>query len=165
MAELQAHGIGVGLPGGWDGRITVRPDNDRVPTITAAGTARVRLRAFPVAHFASFGLPESRGDFGSGAVELMGEDDIFVMLFEHEPEAAATALFRSRGLPRQLSIREFDPANLRRGIAGQSAYQAFFQEQGRPFCLYAVLGSHARRARLVPRVNALLATIRLDEAG
>jgi hypothetical protein len=165
MAELRAHGIGVGLPGGWDGRITVRPDNDRVPVITASGPQRGRLRAFPVAHFANFGLPESRGDFGSGAVELMGEDDVFVMLFEHEPEAAATALFRSRGLPRTLSAPDFDPATLRRGIAGQSAHQAFFQDNGRAFCLYVVLGSHARRARLIPLVNRLLATIRLDEAG
>jgi hypothetical protein len=162
MAELRAHGIGVELPGGWDGRVTVRPDADRMRAQSLDGPALVSLQAFPVAHLANFGLPEHRGDFGSGAVELMGEDDVFVVLFEFGPEATSTALFRARGLPRELSIRDFDPATLRRGIPGQSAHQAFFQENGRAFCLYVVLGAHARRARLVPRVNRVLASVALD---
>jgi hypothetical protein len=45
---------------------------------------------------------------------------------------------------------------LRRGLGGQSGTQWFFTESGRAFTFYAVLGSHARRGTLVPRVNALL---------
>ena len=48
---------------------------------------------------------------------------------------------------------------LRRGIPGQSGTQWFFTEAGRPFSFYAVLGSHALRPALVPRVNTLLTSL------
>ncbi len=162
MATIRGHGIDVGLPAGWDGRISVRADGAPEAAVTASGTRVATLRSRPVAHLANFGLPADRGDFGSGAVELMGDQDVFVVLFEHEPDATATALFRAEGFPRTLTFRDFDPATLRRGIAGQSAHQAFFQESGRAFCLYVVLGAHARRAALVPVVNRVLASVRID---
>jgi hypothetical protein len=164
MAELRAHGIAVGLPAGWDGRITVRRDGVAQPAISATGTKIATLQSHPVMHVANFGLPNDRGDFGSGAVELMGDGDVFVVLFEHEAAAVATALFRTVGMPRVLAGEDFDPYTCRRGIPRQSAHQAFFQERGRAYCLYVVLGSHAHRARLVPIVNRVLATVRLDAA-
>src|SRR4051812_31426028 len=162
MATIRAHGIDVGLPAGWDGRISVRADGAPEAAITASGTHVATLHSQPVAHLANFGLPADRGDFGSGAVELMGDRDVFVVLFEYDPDSASTALFRAQGVPRALTARDFDPATLRRAIAGQSAHQAFFQESGRAFCLYVVLGAHARRAALVPIVNAVLASVRID---
>jgi hypothetical protein len=166
MATIRAHGIDVGLPAGWDGRISVRADGAPEAAINAAGTHVATLRSRPVVHLANFGLPADRGDFGSGAVELMGDRDVFLVLFEYEPAATGTALFRTAGVPRALTVRGFDPATLRRGIPGQSAHQAFFQESGRAFCLYVVLGSHARRAALVPIVNRVLASVRIDaQAG
>ncbi len=162
MAAMTADGIAVDLPAGWDGHISVRHDGDALSIQSASGTRLAPLRSRPVAHLANFGLPTDRGDFGSGAVELMGQDDVFVVLFEHEPAAVHTALFRSRGLPRALAPRDFDPRTLRRGIVGQTATQHFFQEGGRAFCLYAVLGSHTHRALLVPVVNRVLASVRFD---
>src|SRR6476661_9341257 len=161
MPTIRAHGIDVGLPAGWDGRISMRADGAPEAAITASGTRVATLRSRPVAHLANFGLPADRGDFGSGAVELMGDRDVFVVLFEYEPDATGTALFRSRGLPAALAPRDFAPATLRRGIVGQTAHQAFFQDGGRAFCLYVVLGSHARRAALVPLVNRVLGTVRI----
>lgn len=162
MAELRAHGISVVPPGGWDARISVRRDGLPQTAFTASATRLPLLQSRPVVHLANFGLPEARGDFGSGAVELMGDRDVFIVLFEHEPAASGTALFREVGLPRVVTNGDFDPATLRRSIAGQSAHQAFFHEPGRAFCLYVVLGSHPRRARLIPMVNRVLATVRLD---
>ncbi len=162
MAAMTAHGIAVDLPAGWDGHISVRHEGGALSIQSASGTRLASLQSRPVVHLANFGLPTDRGDFGSGAVELMGEDDVFVVLFEHEPAAVHTALFRSQGLPRALTPRDFDPRTLRRGIPGQTATQHFFQEGGRAFCLYAVLGSHARRARLVPIANRVLTSVRLD---
>jgi hypothetical protein len=161
MSGLQAHGIRVGLPAGWDGRIAVRREGGGEKLVTATGPHVATAQSRPVMHLANFGLPADRGDFGSGAVELMGDGDVFVVLFEHEPASSTTALFRTEGLPRTLSPRDFDFFTLRRGIAGQSGHQAFFHEGGRAFCLYVVLGSHARRARLVPMVNKVLATVAL----
>lgn len=162
MSDLRAHELGVSLPAGWDGRISVRRDGATDKLVSATGTRVFAARSYPVAHLANFGLPEDRGDFGSGAVELMGDHDIFIVLFEHEPASAQTALFRADGMPRTVDRREFDPSNLRRGIAGQSGYQAFFHEQSRAFCLYVVLGAHARRARLVPILNRVLGTVTIS---
>ena len=162
MSELRAHNLSVSLPAGWDGRIAIRRDGAADNLVSATGTKVFAARSHPVVHLANFGLPEDRGDFGSGAVELMGDGDIFVVLFEHEPASAGTALFRAEGIPRTLDRHEFDPSNLRRGIAGQSGYQAFFHDQGRAFCLYVVLGAHARRARLVPIVNRVLHTVTIE---
>ncbi len=162
MSDLRARELGVSLPAGWDGRISIRRDGATDKLVSATGTGVFAARSYPVVHLANFGLPEDRGDFGSGAVELMGDHDIFIVLFEHEPASAQTALFRADGMPRTVDRREFDPSNLRRGIAGQSGYQAFFHEQGRAFCLYVVLGAHARRARLVPILNRVLGTVTIS---
>ena len=84
MATIRAHGIAARLPGGFEGRIFVRP--------AAVGMS------YPVGQFATFPLPDDIGDFGSGAVNLMGPDDIFASLFEYGPESLGTALF-SRARP------------------------------------------------------------------
>ena len=65
------------------------------------------------------GCPADRGDFGSGAVELMGDRDVFVVLFEYEPAADRRPRCSGRRASRARSTaRDFDPATLRRGIAG-----------------------------------------------
>lgn len=143
---MSAHGIGVKLPAGFEGKIFRR-------------TATSGVVCYPVAQFASFPLPANVADFGGGAVDLMGINDVFVVLFEYGPESAGQRLFERRGMPRELVGGDFKPYTLRRGLGGQSGTQWFFTEAGRPFTLYAVLGSHARRSDLVPRVNALLRSI------
>ncbi len=151
MATIRAYGIEAQLPGGFEGRIFVRP---------SSGEEAAR----PVAQFATFALPSDVGDFGAGAVTLMGADDIFSTLFEYEPEAVGTPLFERQGMPRALTSSDFLPYVLRRGLGGQSGTQWFFHESGRPFTLYVVLGSHALRSVLVPRVNALLANLAIAPA-
>ncbi|MGO9027496.1 MAG: hypothetical protein ACLQOZ_02550 [Acidimicrobiales bacterium] len=149
MTSVAAHGIGATIPSGFEGRIFVRPRvGDEQP--------------YPVAHFATFPLPDQVGDFGGGAVNLMGPTDIFAVLFEYGPESLATKLFARMGMPRTLTTGDFRPYVLRRGLGGQSGTQWFFTESGRPFTFYAVLGSHARRGSLVPKVNALLAGITVN---
>ncbi len=152
MPVLRAHGLETTLPSGFEGRIFVRP--------SAGGAV-----AHPVAHFATFPLPSTTGDFGGGAVSLMGDTDIFAVLFEYGPESLGTALFARQGMPRSLTPDDFRPYVLRRGLSGQSGTQWFFTEGGRPFTLYVVLGSHARRAQLVPRVNQLLAPLTVQSVA
>ena len=84
---------------------------------------------------------------------------MFATLFEYGPESLGTALFARQGRPAALSEADFSPMVLRRGIPGQSGTQWFFTEAGRPFSFYAVLGSHALRPALVPRVNMLLTSL------
>ena len=151
MATIAAHGITAQLPAGFEGRIFVRPPADG-PT-------------YPVAHFASFAIPDDIGDFGSGAVQLMGPSDVFVTLFEYGPESVGRALFARQGRPAAFTDSDFSPMRLRRGIPGQSGTQYFFTEGGRPFSLYAVLGSHTMRRLLVPRVNALLGCFTVSPAA
>jgi hypothetical protein len=152
MTTLQAHGISAQLPSGFEGRIFQR-------SATGGEVAR------PVAHFATFALPADVADFGGGAVPLMTPQDIFSVLFEYGPESLGTALFAQNGMPRQLTPQNFSTITLRRGMPSQSGTQFFFTENGRPFTLYVVLGSHTMRASLVPRVNALLGNIDVSQVG
>jgi hypothetical protein len=149
VTTVAAHGLGARLPDGFEGRIFVRPK--------VAGE-----QPYPVAHFATFPLPEEVGDFGAGAVTLMRPTDIFATLFEYGPESVGTALFARVGAVRSLTTADFRPTVLRRGLGGQSGTQWFFTEAGRPFSFYAVLGSHAARPALVPRVNNLLSSLTLS---
>jgi len=151
VPTLFAHGIGAGLPTGFEGRIFKRQGSG----VEVANA---------VAQFATFALPDEVGDFGGGAVNLMGNDDVFAVLFEYGPDSVGTRLFAHQGVPRPLSTSDFQPHVLRRGLTGQSGTQWFFTEAGRPFTFYAVLGSHARRSLLVPRVNQLLHGVSVEPA-
>jgi hypothetical protein len=91
----------------------------------------------------------------------MGARDVLVVLFEFDPSSVGTPLFARRGMPRTLRPTDFDETTLRRGIRGQAGYQEFFEEAGRAFCLYVVLGASAARTTLVPLVNRVLATVRI----
>ena len=142
--RLDRHGLGVELPQGWDGRIYRR--------------AVRGARTHAIVHAANFPLPADRGDYGSGAVEEMGPRHVLVALIEHDRAAAGAGLFKRQGLPVPLAPTDFSRHMLQRTLPGQSGLQRFFTWEGRAFCLYVVLGSHAARARLVPVVNALLAS-------
>ena len=151
--KVRGHGLAVEGRPGWEVRIRRRPADGREPG------ARPR----PVLHAATVPLPEERGDFGSSVTPTLLAEDVFVSLFEYEPEAAQTPLFARQGRPR-LTAADFRSEQLQRTIPGQSGVQVFFTEQGRAFCLYVVLGSHARRAELVQRANAVIETLDI-EAG
>ena len=152
LPRLRAHGLGVSPPAGWDAHIYRRADDGDGST------------AHPVLHAATIPLPRSRGDYGTGAVERLGRDDVLVALVEHGEEAAGAPLFAAEGLPR-VAAADFDPRGLQRTIDGQSGAQWFFHVGRRAFCLYVVLGSHAARARLAPRARELVAALVIEEGG
>ncbi|MGH9186039.1 MAG: hypothetical protein ACRD0U_09530 [Acidimicrobiales bacterium] len=147
---IDGHGIRVEIPVGWDGRLR------KAAAIEATSSSR------PVVHTASFALPEERGDFGGGAVELMTARDVFVALVEYEPASASTALFAAEGMPRNLAAEGFQPNALQRVIAGQLGGQWFFHERGRAFCLYVVIGSRGYLGTAIGEVNRLLATVTIE---
>ena len=151
MATLASLGLSVTLPNGWDGRIYQR----------RAATIETQATTHPVLHAANFPLPMERGDFGSGAVERMGPDHVFVVLLEHHPATATTALFQQQGMALPLGTDCFSPAGLQRTLPGQSGAQFFFNEKGRAYSLYVVLGSHAQREQLVPLANSVLQTVEI----
>jgi hypothetical protein len=153
MATIGAHGITARLPAGFEGRIFVRAN-----TLGFGST-------HPVAQFATFPIPDDVGDFGSGAVHVMGPYDVFTTLFEYGPESVGRTLFAAQGRPAALAESDFSPMTLRRGLPGQSGTQRFFTEAGRPFSLYAVLGSHTLRRQLVPRVNQLVGSLSLTPSA
>lgn len=163
MPTITAHGIAVSPPQGWDGQI-FRRDNDPFPDPRApeARGAASAAPVPPIAHVANFALPPERGDFGGGAVELMGSGAVFISLLEHPAEEADTALFKGRTVPWPFSPDDVSPDSLQRGIAGQAGLQRFFVVDGRPFCLYVVVGSYRLRATLVRQVNQVLASVRFD---
>ena len=160
--HIAAHGLSIDLPRGWEGTISRRLDT---AAALAAGALRgaiplVEEQILPVAHLATFGLPGDRGDFGSGAVEVMSADDLFIALLEYGPECAGTALFSETRLPR-LNPSQFGRNRLQRTLAGQSGHQSWYTINGRALGLYAVLGSHGLARKLVPRVNEVLANVQV----
>jgi hypothetical protein len=149
VSLLRAAGISVELPPGWDGGIAE-------PTVLEDGAVRQS-----VTHLASFPLPERRGDYGGGAVELMAQTDILIVLLEFDPGATAQPLFSTEGLPHPLRPSDFGRDTLQRRIEGQGGCQAFFQTAQRAFCLYVVVGSHVDRADHLPTINDVLARIQI----
>lgn len=152
MSRIDRAGVGVEVPTGWEGSISgggfeLMADGAKEPTVM---------------HLASFPLPVERGSFGTGAVELMSGQDVFVSLFEYGPESAGTPLFAAEGIPRPLDARQFDRDALLHAIPQQSGLQQFFTHNGRAFCLYVVLGSHIDRSELLPQVNAVLESLQID---
>jgi hypothetical protein len=155
---LAGHGLRVGLPPRWEGRIYRRPAEN------AAGTGAVGWpgeATHPVLHLANFALPAARGDYGTGAVELMGPADVFLALLQFGPDCLGTALYAPIGLPR-LTARQFNPNGLQRRIAGQAGFQHFCTVGGRPLCVYAVLGSQRNAAALAGEADAVLARVELS---
>jgi hypothetical protein len=161
MTPLNAAGLTVALPRGWEGEIF-----NRAPLVdgrSLGGPIDETGVARNVVHLANFALPAERGDFGSGAVELMNSGAVLIILFEHGPESVDTPLFARSGIP-QLTPEEFHPQQMQRTLAGQSGRQIFFNIAGRAFCLYVVLGGHRQREVLVPLVNEVLASLAIEPA-
>ncbi len=152
--KIDSDGFSVDVPKGWDAAIT-KPVEEQFG-IHKAG------RTYPVLHVANFPLPPRRGDYGSGAVEIMGRGGVLICLLEFDREEATSKLFAGKKIPRKLAPRDFSPDTMQRTLSGKSGAQFFGVNAGRALCLYAVLGSHARRATLVPEINRVLGTIRID---
>jgi hypothetical protein len=149
MSQLNHAGVRVEVPGGWETQATGGNSQQ-----LSSGRRETTL-----IHIGSFPLPAEQATFGATAVELMGSNDVLMILFEYGPESLGTPVFASQGIPRPLDPQLFDRNALQRGVAGQSGLQQFFTEKGRPFCLYVVLGSHIDRVELVAKVNEVLNTL------
>jgi hypothetical protein len=168
MARLRAFGMQASPLRGWDGEIYRREVEPSMIGPPASMSGSVSLSGpvvetpTPILHLANFALPADRGDYGGGAVELMGRGGIFISLLEHDHAEAGTALFKGKGIPWPLSAHDFDPQQMQRTISGQAGCQRFFTHGGRAFCLYVAIGSYAMRAVLVGEVNAVLATVSFD---
>ncbi len=151
MQKLTRQGVEIELPDGWDGRIYRRETDD---------TAGVTRRAL---HAANFALPTNLGDYAVGAVEGMSTGDVLVVLLEFDPDSAGQGLFQNEGLPTGLAASDFSPSAMPRAIPGRTAAQWFFSLDGRAFCLYVVLGSHNGRAAMLPLVNQVVETLKIEE--
>ena len=147
MSVLSAEGITVTLPHGWEGAI------GHESTLEDGSVRNV------IAHFATFPLPTRRGDFGGGAVDLMGATDAFIALFDYGRQSAGTALFAANGPPASIEAGHFDRSVLQKPMPSQSGVQRFFTASGRAMCLYIVVGSHIDRAEVLPAINTFLASL------
>lgn len=158
MSRITGFGISVDLPTGWEAEIYHRP----AELAPHGVTGEMRETTNAVCHVGDFPLPPDRGDFGSGAVEIMRANEVLIVLFEYNPDSAGTTLFERQGMPTSLAPDDFSPDTMQRPLPGQAGMQRFFSANGRAFCLYVVLGSYADREALVPRVNTILETIEIS---
>lgn len=145
---MRAAGLVLDPPAGWEARVRRQP----VTLPGRPGNAVLHVMTCPI--------PAERGDFGSGAVDVLGLDDVFVALLEYDREEADRTLYAATGLP-VVRPSEFSPNGMQRPLPGQSGGQWFFRVGDRAFCLFVVLGSHARRAAGAVRVNQLLSRLEI----
>jgi hypothetical protein len=184
MMRRTGYGISVEVPVGWSAALVRRltsPEADvsdglhgpdaaspdaASPEGRATADPRPLLveRTLPVLHVSTRPVPDGVGDFGSGAVEVMGPEDVFVALVEYGSDLAGTGLFERQGVPR-LAPSQFATNRMPREIPGRSASQHFFSAGGRAFCLYTVLGSHGRRMGTVPRAAKVAASLAIVPAA
>ena len=162
MSAIVGHGLRVDLPATWEGRLLRRAGRPGPGDHPAAyGDAEESVN--PVLHLGNFPLPPGRGDFGTGAVERMGSRHVFVALVEFDRVEADRPLFADHGVPRPV-VADFGPRSLQRHIPGQLGCQRFFTENGRPFCLYVVLGSRRHAEGLVAQAATVLAGLEVAAA-
>ena len=152
MSSLAAHGVSVDVPAGWEAELSTQPDPAMLdPGLKFSDTSLV------VVHAANFSLPAERGDYGSGAVEIMDRGGIFAALIEFDRASATSKLFAHEGFPTRLEPADFAPDQLHLSLPGQAGLQRFFHVGLRAFCLYTVIGSYSMRSVLVPELNRMLA--------
>jgi hypothetical protein len=148
--RISRYGLSVeGLPG-WEARISRRQ-----PQAAQEVT-------HPVLQGCTRPLPAERGDFGSGVVEHLGPEDVFVSLVEFGTDVADEGLFEPQGRPR-LAPSQFSPNRIQRSLPRITAAQHFFSEGGRAFCLFVVLGAHSRRMALAPRAERFVSSLRVTD--
>ena len=167
--KLEAYGVSVDLPSGWDARLYARPlvEPAAVPGETGwpffvspsaeGGTASL--------HAASFPLPAEDGDFGTTATSNMPPDGVFISLFEYQRGQgleAGQGLFAPKGFPHPLGRADLSPSSLLRMLPGQVGAQHFFTRGHRPFCLYVVLGTAGSLDRGLGQLNQALASLRIE---
>lgn len=145
---LAAHGLQVGLPHGWSGRVFSRH----------GGSATL--------HAGNFTLVLGDGEFGDRSTAAMLSGSSFLALTEYLPGAGlkpATGLFAARRLPIPLDPAVFAATGLAHPRPGQVGMQHFFTAAGRPFCLYVVLaGERLSRRRQLAVVDLVLRSLRID---
>ena len=165
--RLSAHGITAELPAGWEGRITRRrrPAATSPTGASATGpTAAARAGAIgspdevpePVVHLANFALPEDRGDFGSGAVDLMRlgprvREPVRVRPRERRPGARS----RSQGIP-TLRPRMFAAPPSRRPSPARPAASASSPTTAGPSACTSCSGSRRTRPPSCRQANGVL---------
>ncbi len=145
---LEAHGIRVGVPAGWSGKVFAR--SQRTATL----------------HAGDFQLPLSEdGEFGPQSTSEMPPVASFLAVTEYEPGAGlhpGTGLFAPRGIHLPLDPSRFSGTGLAHPRPGQLGMQHFFSLSGRAFCLYVVLsGPRARRRRQLLVLDHVLGSLRV----
>jgi hypothetical protein len=151
--RLETFDFGIAVPAGWDVRITRT-------TSGPAGSVD-----YPVVHAANFPLPRRREDFGGELAASMTVRHVFVALLGYGSAGAGQGLFAAAGLPRPVQPDWFDPYQMQRPVVGRAGLQRFFSAERRAFCLYAVVGSFAQRATLVPLINQFLAGVTIQPSA
>lgn len=158
MSDLSAAGISVTLPPGWEAEISPVSTGGFTPELSP-DTKRAQDPV--IVHMGNFRLPQERGDYGGGVLELLAPGDVFISIIDFGTEAASQPLFAHEGVP-TLSADDFSPNAIVRGLPGRSGCQRFYTMGGRGFCLYVVVGSHADRADLITDINATIRTVRVE---
>ncbi len=154
MSEVTGSGFTVDVPAGWE--VDIRPESAML-----LGSDHDVVEP-AVMHLANFQLPKALAEYGDELYTELGPADVFVSVIDFGPLEPGQQLFSHLGIPSSLAPEDFSPDAAVRGLAGGTATQYFFQEAGRGYCLFIVVGSHRERSDILDELNAVLSTVRFD---
>ena len=152
--KLRAHGITATCRGVGTGGSSAAPSPTSRPR-RASGSSGVPQSGWtaPVLHLGSFGLPDDRGDYGSGAVNRMRQRRRVPGAGRVRPRVGGHRDVRQDGAARGSGRATSPPRPCSDPIPNMGGVQHFCTVSGRAFCCYAVVGSLARRSALVGRAE------------
>jgi hypothetical protein len=148
-APMQAYGVSIDVPQGWDAAIS-RPE----PENGSRTYSWTRLSTLPL-------VPNVAG-FGNGQVQILGPYDVFMTLVEfgYSPDAE---LFDAVGYPWPLQQSDFSHLTLQLGIPHQAGCQFFFTTDSlRQFSFYVVIGDEANVALVLDEINQILDSVSIE---
>lgn len=155
---VEAHGIRVEVPPGWNAEIFRFGDGSPADGPEPRNMSdEEREHSPPLMHAATVDLPPNRGTYGLGVVKHLGPGDAFVALIDHGENEASAPVFALPNRPWPLRPQDFDPTEGPVGVPGVAYVQRFFQQSGRALVLFAGIHEGDGRSLPVGKVNRLLA--------
>jgi hypothetical protein len=152
MTLLAGHGLSIGLPGGWEGRIYVA--DLPAPAVN-----------MPVLHATDLGLTSQRSTFAPEIAARAGGTGTLVALAEFESRLANVGLYERKTLGLPIRRQDLHANALQVPVPELEGHQRFCSLGDRAFALYLVVGTGPGLGERLDRVNEMLGTLEVRPLG
>jgi hypothetical protein len=149
MTVLAGHGLSIGLPSGWEGRIFV--SDLPAPAVN-----------LPVMHATDLALTSERSTFAPEIAARAGGTGTLVTLAEFESRLANVGLYEPTTLGLPIRRQDLHANALQVPAPELEGHQRFCSLGERAFALYVVVGTGPGFGDRLHRVNEILGTLEVQ---